>query len=94
VAPLQPAIPDSASEQPNVTSTGVLFQPKALAAGVRAPVIVGGMPSIFTTTAWPASPWLSTLPALSTLQKRIVWTPLAPNANLPSYGLASPPSTE
>src|SRR5688572_4477435 len=76
VAPLQPAMPDSASLQSNVTSTAPSFQPKPLAAGEREPVIDGAMPSILSTIACPASPWSSTLPARSALQNRIVWMPL------------------
>ena len=63
----QPAIPlrpESASEQVNVTSTLVLFQPWAFGAGLRLPTIVGGTVSTFTWVVCLAS----TLPARSTLQ--------------------------
>src|SRR6266511_2945803 len=72
----QPAMPDSASEQLKLTRTGPLFQPKAFAAGERLPSIVGGTPSIFSVISWPGAVLSSTLPALSTLQKVIVWLPL------------------
>ncbi len=48
LVPRQPAIPDSASVQTNLTSTGPLFHPKSLAAGRRLPVIVGLMSSILS----------------------------------------------
>jgi hypothetical protein len=71
----QPAIPDSASEQLKVTVTGPLFHPKAFPTGDRLPSIVGGTPSIFRVSSWPGAVLSSVLPALSTLQKVIVWIP-------------------
>src|SRR2546425_8326135 len=45
------ATADTLSEHVNVTVTSVLFQPKALGAGVRVPTITGGVLSTRTTTA-------------------------------------------
>src|SRR3954447_17273288 len=78
---VQPAMPDSASEQSKVTVTGVLFQPKPLGSGRRLPVMVGGTPSIRSVIEWPEAVLSSVLPARSTLQKRISWTPLAVKLN-------------
>src|SRR5436190_806227 len=50
IGSVQPAMPDSASEQSKVTVTGVLFHPKPFAAGSRLPLMVGGIPSIFSVT--------------------------------------------
>src|SRR5436305_3878413 len=50
VGPGQLLIPDSASEQVKDAVTEVLFQPLALAAGLREPVIVGDTLSSFTVT--------------------------------------------
>src|SRR5436189_55301 len=52
-------MPDNASEQVKLTVTSLLFQPSALAAGVREPVIVGGALSSLTLTE--PLPWLPTL---------------------------------
>src|SRR4051812_103323 len=81
VGGVQPAMPDSASEQSNVTVTGVLFHPKPLASGSRLPVMLGGTPSIRSVIEWPGAVRSSVLPARSTLQKRISWTPLALKLN-------------
>src|SRR5688500_10947253 len=77
----QLAMPDSASEHSKDTLTSVLFQPKPLPSGWRLPLIDGAMPSIFSMSSCPASVRSSTLPALSTLQKAIVWMPLSPKSN-------------
>ncbi len=42
------AIPDSSSLHTKLASTSLLFQPKEFAAGLRVPVMVGAIPSIFT----------------------------------------------
>src|SRR5438093_13241999 len=46
---VQVAIPDCASAHVKVTTTSVLFQPAALAAGSRAPEIVGAVVSSIVT---------------------------------------------
>ncbi len=81
--PRQPAMPDCRSLQSKLTSTGTLFQPNALASGVRLPVISGLMSSIFSVTEWSAASLFSMLPALSTLQNVIVCVPLRLWSNAP-----------
>src|SRR4051794_36377551 len=81
----QPATPDSSSEQSKVTVTGVLFQPKPFAAGRRLPLMVGGIPSIFSVTEWPGAVLSSWLPALSVLQKVISWMPFESKSKASEY---------
>ena len=58
----QVATPESASAQTNITVTSRLFQPAALAAGDRGPLIVGFVLSMLMpdTVAVPEFPALST----------------------------------
>src|SRR5204863_253813 len=81
--------PDSASEQVKLTTTSVLFQPSAFAAGVREPAIVGGVLSSLTTT----DP-LSVLPTRSTAVAVFV-VPLASRLSLVTVSVVGvgPPAT-
>lgn len=49
-SPVQVAMPETESEQEKLTETSVLFQPFALGAGVREPLMYGAVLSIFTVT--------------------------------------------
>ena len=69
--PVQPATPDTASEQLNVMVTAVLFHPSALAAGSWVCPIVGELLSMPNETDW----WASSLPARSVLQNSSVCRP-------------------
>ena len=60
--------PDSASDTPNVTTTGVLFQPCAFAVGAWAPDTTGAVLSILTVTLA-----VAVLPALSRAVPETTW---------------------
>src|SRR5262249_46850536 len=62
------AIPDVGSLQKNVTVTGVLFQPPALALGEVEVVMLGGVLSRLTVTDV-----LAVFPALSVVVPEITW---------------------
>src|SRR6478735_5292115 len=90
--PTIPLMPESVSVQRNVTLTSVLFQPNELAAGVRSPLMVGAIVSTFTSVVLTLS-FASSLPAMSTLQKVMVWTPVDKSAVKGSpYVWVAPPS--
>src|SRR5205814_9664179 len=67
--PVQLATPERSSPQVKLTTTSVLFQPLALAAGAWTWLMVGEVRSILTCALLAAS----MLPALSTLQYCKLW---------------------